>query len=53
MGWIRAPREPGPRSPCKWRWQPSGYGNWVSALAKLRNDAGVVKAYHDHQGVDG
>jgi hypothetical protein len=25
----------------------------VSALAKLRNDAGVVEAYHDHKGVDG
>lgn len=25
----------------------------VSALAKLRNDAGMVEAYHDQQGVDG
>ena len=25
----------------------------VSALAKLRNDAGMVEAYHDHQGFDG
>ncbi len=25
----------------------------VSALKKLRNDAGVVEAYHDHQGVEG
>lgn len=25
----------------------------VSALAKLRNDAGMVGAYHDHQGFDG
>jgi len=25
----------------------------VSALAKLRNDAGIVEAYRDHQGTDG
>jgi RNA polymerase sigma factor (sigma-70 family) len=25
----------------------------VSALAKLRSDAGMVEAYHDHQGFDG
>jgi hypothetical protein len=25
----------------------------VSALAKLRNDAGIVEAYRDHQEADG
>lgn len=58
MGWRWGLDQGAPRTRAEIAVQMEVSTEWVrqlevSALAKLRNDAGVVKTYYDHQGVDG